>query len=129
MKVYLMKMKMTTILPIPTVEKLVIPKAVEPGRVLMPVELVNILYPMPTFEVSGYSFVMGSKVFTKEAACDNIEPIKYKDIFEVPLTFEKAWNHPCPLVCSDFVGIRENAPHVCIEKGQTKHHSPWAQMH
>jgi Reverse transcriptase (RNA-dependent DNA polymerase) len=97
-KKVLIKLKkfIPTILPIPTVDKPVIPKGVEPGRVLTPVELVNILYPKPTFEVSGYSFVMGPKVFTKEAAYDNIKPIKYKDMFEVPLTFEQAWNHPCP---------------------------------
>jgi hypothetical protein len=27
---------------------------------------------------------------------DNVEPIKYKDMFDVPETFEEAWNHPCP---------------------------------
>jgi hypothetical protein len=85
-----------TILPIPNVDKPVIPKGVEPGRVLTQVELVNILYPMPTFKISGYSFVMGPKVFTKEAAYDDIKPIKYKDMFEVPLTFEQTGNHPCP---------------------------------
>jgi hypothetical protein len=80
-----------TILPTLNVAKPVIPKGVEPGTVLTPVELVSILY-----QDSGYSFVMGPKVFTKEAAYDNIKPIKYKDMFEVPLTFEKAWNHLYP---------------------------------
>jgi hypothetical protein len=71
-----------TILPIPTVAKPVIAKGV-----LTLVELVSILYPMPKFEVSGYSFVLAPKAFTKEAAYDDIKPIIYKDMFEVPLTF------------------------------------------
>jgi hypothetical protein len=79
---------------------------------------------MLTFEVSGYSFVMGPKVFTKEAAYDNIKPIKYKDMFKVPLTFEQEWNHPCPWQRACWRCA------ACVyRKGQTKCHPPWAQMH
>ena len=28
--------------------------------------------------------------------CGKIDPSKYKDMFENPPTFEKAWNHPEP---------------------------------
>jgi Reverse transcriptase (RNA-dependent DNA polymerase) len=27
---------------------------------------------------------------------NDIDPIKYKDMFKAPTTFEEAWNHPCP---------------------------------
>jgi hypothetical protein len=93
------------ILPTPTVVKPVIPNGIEPGRVFTPIELVNILFPMPTSEVSGYSLVgessevSGSLVVESVddgvLAYDYIEPIKYKDMSDGPLTFEQAWNHPC----------------------------------
>jgi Reverse transcriptase (RNA-dependent DNA polymerase) len=44
---------------------------------------------------SGHS-LMVEKVDSIVHAFDNVKPIKYKDMFEVPLTFEQAWNHPCP---------------------------------
>jgi Reverse transcriptase (RNA-dependent DNA polymerase) len=50
---------------------------------------------MPNSEVSGHSLVVES-VDYGVLAYDNIKPIKYKDLFDVPLTFEQAWNHPCP---------------------------------
>jgi hypothetical protein len=49
---------------------------------------------MPSTKVSGYSLVDMDKSIVH--AFDNVEPIKYKDMFEGPLTFEQAWNHPCP---------------------------------
>jgi Reverse transcriptase (RNA-dependent DNA polymerase) len=54
---------------------------------------------MPTVEAFGYLFVVDA-VDDVVKAFDNIEPIKYKDMFDVPLTFEQAWNHPCPWQCS-----------------------------
>jgi hypothetical protein len=40
---------------------------------------------------------MAYKQFTLLAVdYDNIEPIKYKDLLDVPETFEEAWNNPCP---------------------------------
>jgi hypothetical protein len=28
---------------------------------------------------------------------DEVDLIKYKDMFKVPTTFNEAWNYPCPL--------------------------------
>jgi hypothetical protein len=81
--------------PPPCVTKPSIHHNEEPGRVPWAVELVNILYPMPGTKVSGYSLVADT-VKTIVHAFDNVEPIKYTDMFEVPLTFDQAWNHPFP---------------------------------
>jgi hypothetical protein len=57
--------------------------------------MVIILYPMPGTLVSGH-LLMVEKFDSIVHAFDNVVPIKYKDMFEVPITFEQAWNHPCP---------------------------------
>jgi hypothetical protein len=31
-----------------------------------------------------------------KANYDDVDPIKYKDMFNVPTTFDEAWHHPCP---------------------------------
>jgi hypothetical protein len=79
----------------PRVLKPLIQNEAEPGRVPWAVELVNILYLMPGTAVFGHLLLV-EKVDSIAHAFDNVEPIKYKDMFEVPLTFEQAWNHPCP---------------------------------
>jgi hypothetical protein len=81
--------------PPPRVLKPLVHNEAEPGRVPWAVELVNILYPMAETLVSGH-LLMVEKVDSIVHAFDNVEPIECKDMFEVPLTFEQAWNHPCP---------------------------------
>jgi hypothetical protein len=71
-----LKKFISTILPTPTVKTPVVPNGTEPGRALTPVELVNILFPMPTVEAFGYLFVVDA-VDDVVIAYDNIEPIKY----------------------------------------------------
>jgi hypothetical protein len=54
---------------------------------------------MPVTKVSAPSLVANTVNKSIVHEFDNVEPIKYKDMFEVPLTFEQAWNHPCPWQC------------------------------
>jgi hypothetical protein len=81
--------------PPPRVVKPLVHNEAEPERVPWAVELVNILYPMPGMMASGH-LLMVEKVDSIVNAFDNVKPIKYKDMFEVPLTFEQKWNHPFP---------------------------------
>jgi hypothetical protein len=56
--------------------------------------LVSILAPNPLILDFGYGlqavYTVGSVDY------DNVEAIKYKDMFDVPETIEEVCNHPCP---------------------------------
>jgi hypothetical protein len=53
---------------------------------------------MPGTMVAGHLLV-AEMVASIVHAFDNVKPIKYKDMFDIPLTFEQAWNHPCLWQC------------------------------
>jgi hypothetical protein len=81
------------VMPPPDFANKAVPIGIEPGRVPVPA-LVSILAPNPSIVDFGYGLqavdTFGSVDY------DNAEPIKYKNMFDVPETFEDAWNHPCP---------------------------------
>jgi hypothetical protein len=76
---------------------------------------------------------MGPKVFTKNAAYDNIKPIKYNDMFEVTLTLSKHGiihvHDNLPIGVQRFCWNQRKCAACVYGKGQMKRHSPWAQMH
>jgi hypothetical protein len=89
--------------PPPRVLKPLVHNEEEPGRVPWAVELVNILYPMPGTVVSDH-LLMVEKVDSIVHAIDNVKPIKYKNMFEVPCTLSK---HGTILVLGNFsVGVQ-----------------------
>jgi hypothetical protein len=69
------------------------PIGIEPWR--FPVHaLVSIMATNPSIVDFGYSLQEVDTVGCIDY--DNVETIKYKNMFNVPETFEEGWNHPCP---------------------------------
>jgi hypothetical protein len=81
----------------------------EPGRVPVPA-LVSILAPNPSIMDFGYGLQAMDTVGSVDY--DNVDPITYKDMFDVPETFEEAWNHPCPRQCAQW---REAISHELLK--------------
>jgi hypothetical protein len=69
--------------------------------------LVSTLAPNPSIVDFGYGLQAVDTVGSIDY--DNVEPIKYKDMFDVPETFEEACNHPCP--CCQCAHWHEAIPH------------------
>jgi hypothetical protein len=86
-----------------------VPNGIEPGRVPVPA-LVSILAPNPSIMDFGYGLQAVDTVGSVDY--DNVDPIKYKDMFNVPETVEEAWNHPCPWQRAHW---REAIPHKLLK--------------